>query len=219
MESDLLKRLETKSITKEGLFNKVEHNFDLLPEMLKGISSSKATVRYGCAKVLMDLSVTHPERLYPYMDSFVALLDSKYRILTWNALAIIANLTRVDKNKKFDAIFDRYYSLLDDDYMVTVANTVGNSAKIAQAKPYLTQKITDKLLRTERLPTTLHLTEECKRVIAEKTIDSFSQFFNKIENKEKVIAFVSKHCNSPRKTLKKKADTFLKNVNQGTRRA
>ncbi len=217
MESGLLKRLETKSITKEELLTKVQGNFDLLPEVMKGISSSKATVRYGCAKVLMDLSETHPERLYPYMDSFVALLDSKYRILTWNALAIIANLTRVDKNKKFDAIFDRYYSFLDDDYMVTVANTVGNSAKIALAKPYLIQKITDELLRTERLPTTPHLTEECKRVIAEKAIDSFSQFFSKIEDKEKVMAFVSKHCKSPRETLKKKADMFLKVVDQGTR--
>ena len=85
----------------------------------------------------MDLSEKHPDKLYPYMDRFIALLDSKHRILTWNAMAIIANLTAVDVDRKFDAIFDKYYSYLGNEYMVTVANVVANSAKIASNKPYL----------------------------------------------------------------------------------
>jgi hypothetical protein len=80
------------------------------------------------------------------MTSFIDLLDSKYRILTWNALAIIANLTKVDVDKKFDAVFTKYCRLMNDEYMVTVANVVGNSSKIALAKPYLVPKITDELL-------------------------------------------------------------------------
>ena len=96
MESELLHKLGSKSLTKEELLQKVRANPDLIPEVLSGVSSSKAAVRYGCAKVLMDLSQEQPERLYPYMDSFLALLDSKYRILVWNAMAIIANLAKVD---------------------------------------------------------------------------------------------------------------------------
>jgi hypothetical protein len=157
----------------------------------------------------MDLSEEHPEKLYLHMDSFINLLDSKYRILTWNAMAIIANLAKVDADKKFDAIFDKYYSFLDDAYMVTVANVVGNSAKIALAKPYLNQKITNELLKVENISTTPHLTEECKRVIAEQAIKSFALFFSDIEQKEKVISFVAKHRNSPRKTLRKAAEEFL----------
>ena len=143
------------------------------------------------------------------MDSFINLLDSKYRILTWNAMAIIANLAKVDADKKFDAIFDKYYSFLDDAYMVTVANVVGNSAKIALAKPYLAQKITKELLKVENISTTPHLTEECKRVIAEHAIKSFALFLSDIEQKEKVISFVAKHRNSSRKTLRKAAEDFL----------
>ena len=209
MESELLQKLAKKSITKEELLQMVKQDFSLLPEVLNGVSSSKAAIRYGCAKVLMDLSEDHPEKLYPYMDSFINLLDSKYRILTWNAMAIIANLAKVDEDKKFDAIFDKYYSFLNDAYMVTVANVVGHSAKIALAKPHLTQKITKELLKVENISTTPHLTEECKRVIAEQAIKSFALFFNKIEQKEKVIAFVAKHINSPRKTLRKAAEDFL----------
>ena len=209
MESELLQKLANKSITKKELLQRMEQNFNLLPEVLNGVSSSKAAIRYGCAKVLMDLSEEHPEQLYPHMDSFINLLDSKYRILTWNAMAIIANLAKVDEDKKFDAIFDKYYSFLNDAYMVTVANVVGNSAKIALAKPHLTQKITKELLKVENISTTPHLTEECKRVIAEHTIKSFALFFNNIEQKEKVISFVANHTNSPRKTLRKAAEDFL----------
>jgi hypothetical protein len=115
----------------------------------------------------MDLSAEHPEKLYPYFDSFTTLLDSKYRILTWNALAIIANLTQVDTDNKFDAIFDNYYSFLENEYMVTVANVVSNSGKIALAKPHLIPKITEELLKVQDISTSPHLTEECKRVIAQ----------------------------------------------------
>ena len=209
MESKHLQKLANKSITKEELLQKVKQNVNMLPEVLNGVSSSKAAIRYGCAKILMDLSEEQPEALYPYMDSFITLLGSKYRILTWNAMAILANLARVDVDEKFDAVFDKYYSRLNDAYMVTVANVVGNSAKIALAKPHLVQKITNELLKVENISTTPHLTEECKRVIAEHAIKSFALFFDKIEQKEKVVAFASRQLNSPRKTLREAAEEFL----------
>ena len=209
MGSELLEKLDDELIAKEDLLREVKRNFGLLPTVIEGLSSSEATIRYGCGKVLMNLSETDPEEIYPYMNSFIELLHSKYRILVWNGTAIIANLARVDKEKKLDRIFDEYYALLNDEYLVTVANAISNSAKIALAKPYLIQRITGELLKTENLKTTPHLTEECKRVLAEKTIDCFSQFFDKIENKEKVISYAAKCRNSSRKTLKKKAETFL----------
>ena len=209
MENELLKRLVDKSLKTKQLLQNVKLDFNLLPTILKGISSSKAAIRYGCAKVLLDLSEEYPEQLYPYMDFFVDLLDSKYRILTWNALAIIANLTKVDKNRKFDAIFDKYFRFINDEYMVTVANVVGHSGKIALAKPYLIEKIANELLKVENISTTPHLTEECKRVIAEKTIKSYDLFFDKIRQKEKVTSFVKRQLNSPRKTLRTTAENFL----------
>ena len=210
MESELLLKLSKKSLTKEALLQKVRENPSLIPEVLNGVSSSKAAVRYGCAKVLMDLSEEQPARLYPYMDSFTALLDSKYRILVWNAMAIIANLVRVDREKKFDKLFDKYYGFLNDPYMVTVANVVGNSCKIALAKPYLVQKIAIELLKVEKLSTTPHLTAECKRVITEKAIEYFDVFFDRIEAKDEVVSFVKRNKNSPRKSLKEQAENFLK---------
>jgi len=210
MESRLLQKLGDKSITKDQLLKQVKHNYDLIPELLNGISSSKPAIRYGCGKILMDLSEEKPEKLYPYMDFFIKLLENKYRILTWNAIIIIANLTIIDNENKFESIFDKYYSFLENDYMVTVANIVGNSGKIALAKPHLTQKITDKLLTVENISTTPHLSEECKRVIIEHAIKSFNMFFPQIKHKDKVFSFVKKHQCSSRKTLRTESENFLK---------
>jgi hypothetical protein len=162
--------------------------------------------------MLMDLSAKYPGKLYPYMDFFVSLLDSKYRILVWNAMAIIANLCAADKGRKFDSAFNKYYGFLSDEYMVTVANVVGNSGKIALAKPYLVPRITAELLRVDEISTSPHLTEECRKVIAEKAVESFNLFFDKTgaEEKAKVLSFVKKHADSPRASLRKKAELFLR---------
>ncbi len=209
MENELLAKLANKSMTAKELFQNVEQDWTLLPQLLGGLCSSKASVRYGCSRVLLRLSETYPIRLYPFIDFIISLLDSKYRILVWNALAIIASLVEVDYDKKFDAAFDKYYGLMNDEYMVTVANVVGHSGKIALAKPYLVDKITNELLKVEGISSTPHLTDECKRVIAEKAIESFDLFFDKITDKERVISFVKKQTGSSRKTLRETAKNFL----------
>jgi hypothetical protein len=126
-------------------------------------------------------------------------------------MAAIANLCSVDTDKKFDATFDKYYGFLSNEYLVTVANVAGNSAKIAKAKPYLIPKITAELLKVEAIRINPHLTEECKRVVAEKTLDAFAQFYDLMstEDKAKVLSFVRRQSGSCRATLSQKAQLFL----------
>lgn len=210
MVDDLLKKLENKKITKEKLAQKIKQDFKVLPGIVNAMDSEKAAIRYGCGKILMDLSETNPNELYPFINKFIAYLGSKYRIITWQTMAIIANLTKVDTKKKFDENFEKYYSFINNEYMVTVANVVGHSGKIALAKPYLIPKITEKLLLVDKIKTTPHLTAECKLVIAQSAIESFDKFFDKVSQKENVISFVKKYSNSTRKSLKEEAQEFLK---------
>jgi len=210
MNINLFEGLAEKLITKKELKEKVRGDFDLIPELVENMNSSKAAIRYGCGKILMELSEEYPEKLYPFMDSFIDLLDSRYRILVWNAIAIISNLTIIDNEKRFDAIFDKYFDLLNDEYMVTVANLVVNSRKIALSKPYLIERIVDKLLEVESISVTPHLSEECKKVIEENTIMTFNGIFDQIEQKERIFSFVRKYTDSQRKTLRTKAEMFLK---------
>jgi hypothetical protein len=123
---------------------------------------------------------------------------------------ILANLTRFDTKNKFNDIFHKYYSLLSDDTMITVAHVIDNSGKIALAKPRLTEKITDELLKVEKLSLKPRLTQECKNIIIGKTILAFDSYYNQIDDKEKIISFVTRQLNNTRKATKIKAEKFLK---------
>jgi hypothetical protein len=214
---ELAQGLLDKTITKEGLLKTVKQDSSLVPLLIEGVGHKRANVRYGCSNVLLKLSEEHPEWLYPEFDFFVTLLDSKYRILIWTSFGLLANLATVDADKKFDAVFDKYYSFLDAEHMVTVSNLVGASGKIANAKPYLAPKITTELLKVQNLSTTPHLTEECKLVIAQHAIASFDLYFDKIDQQqEQVLNFVKSCKGSSRKKLRTKAERFLKKWdNQG----
>lgn len=210
MKNDLFEKLLDKSMTKEELAQKIIENPNLVSTILDGVNSPKASIRYGCASALKFISEKKPEILYAHMDFFFKLLDSEYRILTWIAIIIIANLSEVDTENKFDKIFEKYYSFLNDEYMVTVANVVGNSGKIAKAKPHLSQKISNELLKVENISTTPHLTKECKNVIIQKTIKSFDTYFQSIQNKDEIISFVTRQLKNTRKTARAEAERFLK---------
>ncbi len=209
-QNDMLNRIAARHVNREELQKIVEADFDLVPLLLEGCLSPTATVRYTCAPVLVELTAKYPRNLYPYFEKFVAFLDSKYRIITWNALAAIANLTSVDADCKFDALFDRYYNFLDSEYMVTVANTVVNTATIVANKPYLADRVAFELLKVQNLRLTPHLTEECTRVIAEKAVRTFDTLMKYTQNKEVLFAFAEKYQNSSRDSLRKEAQGFLK---------
>lgn len=210
MDNKLLLGLVDKTLTKGMLHQKVEHNLDLIPILVEGMFSKKPSIRYGCGKVLMDLSEKHPEEIYQNIDSFIGLLDSEYRIITWNSMAIIANIARVDKEKKIDNIIQKFFSFLNNEYMISVANAVGNLGKIAFVKPYLANQIVDEILKVEKVKLTTHLTEECRRVIIEQAIKSIDLIYNNIDEKKNVLLFVERQVNSSRKSLRSKAAEFIK---------
>ena len=125
-------------------------------------------------------------------------------------MAIIANIAKVDKEKKIDNIIQKYFSFLNNEYMITVANAIGNLGKIALAKPYLNNLIVDKILKVENVKLTAHLTEECRKVIIEQAIKSFDLIYNNIDQKKSVLSFVERQINSSRRSLRSKAAEFIK---------
>ncbi len=209
--SNLIQRLATRDITKKELEEEAEGNPALVPKIVEGLASPKAAVRNGCARVLMNLSGRHPEWLYSHWEAFAGALDSGHRILSWGAIATIANLSAVDSESRFEAIFDRYYALIGDGYMVTVANVVGNSAKVARAKPRLADRIAEKLLGVEKIATGPHMTDECRRVVAEKAVEALGSFYHLLgpDMKKRVSAFVKKQLKSSRVSLAETAKEFL----------
>ena len=207
-ESKILDALGKKGIEAEDLADKVSRNPDLLPEILDGVSSAEARLRFNSAKILRIISEKQPKILYSKIEFFVDLLDSENNILKWIAIDIIGNLASVDSENKIDRIFRKFYDLLSDESMITAGHVIDNSGKIAVAKPYLQDRITEKLLKVEKIE---YKTSECRNILLGKVISSFDKYIDQFENKKKMISLVRRQLKNSRKATRAKAEKFLNN--------
>ncbi len=198
--------IERKGVDAESIAKKVVKDERLLDDLLEGASSEKAVIKYKSLKALMLVSEQQPKMLYPEWDFFVKLLDDDNTFLRVIGATIIANLTRVDTKNKFEKIFNKYYSLLEDESMINTANIAGRSGIIAKEKPHLQSKITNKLLAIDKT----HHDSECKNLIKGKAILSFDEYIDEFKDKKKIIQFVRNELQNTRPATRKKAEKFLK---------
>jgi len=87
-------------------------------------------VYYHCYYILDQATLIRPELFYTYWDDFVPLLDHKNSYHRDIGMTLLANLTRVDEQCKFEFIFDPYFAHLHDAKFMTAVNCVQNSQKI-----------------------------------------------------------------------------------------
>jgi len=187
----------------------------ILKEMLKGLKSKNETFRYNCFKVLFQISKNQPLLLYPEWDYFLDLLGSPNSYHRMSAINILSNLTQVDTEKKFNLIFNQYFHHLNDESMIVARYLAGSAGKIAKSKPYLQNKIVEKLLKID----STHHEGGRKDLIKYDIIQSLSEIFEGITGKERIFTFVEKQldCSSPK--TRKVAKDFLKRFgkeNNGT---
>jgi len=195
-----------RSFCVESIAKKVLKDRRVLSQVLEGISSEVAEIKYGCARVLKTLSEKNPEVLYPEWDFLVDMLNSDNTFLRSGAAVIIANLTKVDSEGQFEKMFNKFYKLLDDESMVTAANVVKVSGVIAKAEPGLQSRITNRLLSIDQT----HHGAECKNVIKGHAILAFGEFFEESKDKRKIPEFVKNELKTARPATRKKAEKFLK---------
>jgi hypothetical protein len=183
-----------------------------LDDLIDVILHDKTSLKYGCEKVVRAVSESRPDLVYPWFDRIVGLLDHDNNFLRWGAIITIANLSAADPQNKFDAVFNRYYAFIDGQDMVAAANVVGHSWKIAASKPVLVPKIVDRMLAVQRARYKHKgkTSPECRNVVIGAAIDSFARFYERIEIKEPVVAFVRKQQKNARPQVQTKARKFLK---------
>lgn len=199
--------LAKKDADVEGIIGQVMRNPTLVDELISGISSPTARVRFVSAKILRLLSERNPQSLYPSMDFFVDLLNSGNTILKWTALDIVANLTAVDSKNRFDkTLFQKYCGFLHEGNLVTAAHVVDNLGKIAHSKPQFQKEITKQLLNVEEVPLP---TKECQNILIGKTISALNDYFSETNDKDNVISFVRQYLKNSRNATKVKAEKFL----------
>lgn len=203
----IYKQLEPKNRNLDQIANKVVNDIEIIDYLIDGLSAGNARVKYGSLNILVIISKEHPKFLYPHFELFIQQLDHKDKFIKWGATNIIANLTNVDNENKFDAIFDFYFSEITGPIMITAANITKGAAIIAKAKPYLTERITNELLKIKNAK---YQTDECHNIALGHMISSFDKFFKQVKNRTEVIDLVKEQINNPRKPTKNKAERFIK---------
>jgi hypothetical protein len=178
----------------------------LLAELLDGLKVKTETYRYNCHKALVVISENHGQVLYPYWDMFAVSLDSVNSYHKTTAVHLLADLTAVDKENKFEKIFDKYYSLLDDKSMVVAFYTARNSGKIVKAKPELATKITNRLLDIDKT----HHNASRKGLIKAGIIEAFGEYYEDYPGKAAMLDFVKEQVKSQSARTRNAAKAFLK---------
>jgi len=178
-----------------------------LDKLIEGLSADEARTKFGCAKALRILSERRPDLLYPRFDLFVRLLDCKNKILQWNAIFVLSNLTSVDAEDKFTAIFDKYFSPICGPVMITAANVIRGGSRIARAKPNLADRIAREVLKVARAR---YQTPECRNVAIGHAVLALAEFIDLIRDSAPVLRFVRKQLKNPRPATRRKAERFLK---------
>jgi hypothetical protein len=191
--------MEIEAAAAEAIANEKQ-----LEEQLQRLLSKDDNTRFTSFKIIFFVSHHHPSILYPKWDFFARLLKdpNSYRQLI--AIRILAQLTKVDVQNKFEELFETYYDILKGKKTMTAAHLVANSGIIAQAKPSLEPEITKKLLSID----ILHQGKQ-KELIKGYALEAFSDYFQKKRNKTAILSFARKLINSDSPKTAKKAKEFL----------
>ncbi len=176
-----------------------------LSNLLTAIKAKDDSIRYPNAIALEILSEEYPEMIYPHWDFFAELLQSMNAYHKSIAISIISNLTTVDKQNKFEDIFEQFYKLLDDKSVIVSRKLAMYSGRIVKSKHSLRHKITTILLNINE---TQHNPSR-KDLIKGDIIESFNEYFEDIKEKEKIIKFVRSQLGSSSPSTVKKAKKFL----------
>jgi hypothetical protein len=202
----MVSEMNDKNADIESIATRALGDNKLLSELLAGLKSKEETFRYNCYKVLMLISKTRGEVLYPAWDYFVGLLHSDNSYHKMSAVHLLTNLVKVDREDRFEKIFDSYYNLLDDKSVIVAIYVAGNSAQIVRAKPHLENRITNILLNIDKT----HHPAGRKELIKARAIEAFMEYFAYSKNKVKILEFVTKQKDSKSPKTRKIAKAFLK---------
>jgi hypothetical protein len=211
-QTSILQQLRTKRIDVATGADRLVADSDSIPELVEALQTERSSAKYAYEKVLRLVSERRPELIYPHFNAVAALLDHENSFLKWGAIMTMANLTAVDTEGRFETLFDRYYAPICGPTMVTASNIIGSSPRIVQAKPHLTQRVTTEILKVEKAQYQHHgsPSPECRNVVLGQAIDAFDPFFDRIDDKAAVFAFVKRQLTNTRKQVVKKAERFLR---------
>jgi hypothetical protein len=189
------------------LADAVEHSHESMQELLAAVGANRPGRSLKASKVLRILSERVPQLIYPHFDFFVAFLSHENQILKWNATITLANLARVDRESKIEAILDRYLDLISGPSMITAANAMRGAAIIGIAKPHLAERIQTRIMSVEH---TQYATAECRNIAIGHALRALEVLAAIQPDQRSARLFAARQLGNPRPATSAKARRFLK---------
>jgi len=200
MDYDLDKRdVDTKNLAQKSL-----KNGKLFDSIMKGIRSKEKTVRNNSFNTLMIISENNAEILYLNWDYLHAMLLSNNTNEQYIATYLLANLTSVDSQNKFETIFDEYFGILGGEKTMPASHVILNSGKIAENKPGLRSEIINKLLSTDKI-----FKGKQKDLIKVYAIETLRKIHAEDEDKIRIENFIKSQLNSSSSRTRSAAQCYI----------
>jgi hypothetical protein len=190
----------------------IAEKINKFPLLFEIIRTDRGAVKYHCEKIVRICSESNPKLVYPYFDEIVEMMDSSNSFLKWGAITTLANLATVDQERRFDAIYERYFDLLNSESMITASNVVDNAWKIIRSFPEREPDITARLLAVQQ-NTYLNKgkpSPECRNIVLGNVLDCFSKYFAMSQCQDKMLEFAAAQLDNHRRTVAKRAAMFIK---------
>ncbi len=181
-------------------------NPDLIAEMLAGLESPRAGVKFGASTALRNLSGESPELLSPHFDRIALQLAQPNQILLWNALLTLANLAKVDGGGKIEGLLEQYLRLIRGPSMITATNAIRGAAVIGLAKPELAPGIVTSVMGVARAK---FAKPECVHVAIGHALKALAQLVPVLPDPRAVCRFAQRQLDSPWPATRKKAERIV----------
>jgi len=206
----LIEEIKKKDLDVEKLASIVIDDKTLRDKVVTYATTSKdIMLYYHSYYIISNASKRIPHLFYNYWDDFEALLDDNNSYKRDIGMTIMANLVSVDVDNKFERIFDKYISLINDKKFMTAECCINNLKTILISKEEFIYKVVNTLLRIDKITSyTIKQTELLKSIV----LEVFSIVYYKVDNKSEIDKFIDECLTSispkTRKTAKKIKETL-----------
>jgi hypothetical protein len=187
------------------LAKKVRGDREAVKQVIDGLTFPVETYRYNCNRLIVKVAESAPEDVYPHWDHLAELLDSSNTYHRCAAINVLPHLIPVAGESKFDGIFAKYFSRLDDESVIPPCYVARNCPTIVSHRPELLQRIVKELLRIDAT----HHKEGRKDLIKADIILALDQLYDRVENQQEVLRFVEAQLNCSSPKTRKAAKAFL----------
>ncbi|MCX7710656.1 MAG: hypothetical protein N2484_12515 [Clostridia bacterium] len=172
------------------------------------VSNPFIMVYYHCYYILSRAAEVEPSHFYKHWNDFESLLYHKNSYHRDIALTLIANLTVVDGEDRFQKISEAYFSHVNDEKFMTAECCIRNIKKIIRNKPVLTNRILDILLYIDRCCT---YSVKQKELLKYGILEILDDLYLTSGRQEEILEFILRQTDSVSpKTRKKTAELIRK---------